>query len=140
MATNNLFRNSDEGILTGPNPTGSILVDHSTFSHLGRCGGYAACAHSIYVSFFGNVTVTHSRFEAGNGGHYLKSRATHVTVEGNVFDDSAGHATNYMVDLPAGASGRIADNMFVQGSHKENPGALIAVAACLLYTSPSPRD
>src|SRR3546814_12388711 len=34
-----------------------------------------------------------------------------------------------MVDLPAGATGRIANNLFVQGSDKENRSALIAVAA-----------
>src|SRR3546814_6018443 len=47
----------------------------------------------------------------------------------NSFDDTQGSATNYMVDLPAGATGRIANNLFVQGSDKENRSALIAVAA-----------
>ena len=129
VATNNLFENSDEGILTGPNPTGSVVVDRSTFRHLGRCGGYASCAHAIYVSFFNTVTVTNNRFESGNGGHYLKTRSAHVTVTNNVFDDTGGHASNYMIDLPAGATGRISGNVFTQGTHKENPSALIAIAA-----------
>src|SRR3546814_17817300 len=47
----------------------------------------------------------------------------------NSFDDTQGSATNYMVDLHAGATGRIANNLFVQGSDKENRSALIAVAA-----------
>src|SRR3546814_14769419 len=34
-----------------------------------------------------------------------------------------------MVDLPAGATGRIANNLFVQGRDKENYSAIIAVAA-----------
>jgi hypothetical protein len=56
-------------------------------------------------------------------------RAAHVTITGNSFDDTAGRATNYMIDLPEGATGRISGNWFVQGSHKENGGVLIAVAA-----------
>src|SRR3546814_9064210 len=36
---------------------------------------------------------------------------------------------NYMIDLPSGATGRIANNLFVQGRDKENYSAIIAVAA-----------
>jgi len=128
-AEQNWFRNSDEGILTSDQPGGTISIDRSTFTHLGRCGGYASCAHSIYIGGYNQVTVTHSRFEAGDGGHYLKVRAAHVTITGNSFDDTAGRATNYLIDLPEGATGRISGNWFVQGSHKENGGVLIAVAA-----------
>ncbi|MGH6787212.1 MAG: right-handed parallel beta-helix repeat-containing protein, partial [Novosphingobium sp.] len=75
------------------------------------------------------LTVTRSRFEAGRGGHYVKSRAGQIAVLNSSFDDSGGKATNYMIDLPAGASGRIAGNWFVQGRDKENYSAFIAVAA-----------
>jgi hypothetical protein len=44
------------------------------------------------------------------------------------FDDSAGRATNYMIDLSGGATGRIAGNWFVQGANKENYSAFITVA------------
>ncbi|HNN57089.1 MAG TPA: right-handed parallel beta-helix repeat-containing protein, partial [Novosphingobium sp.] len=40
-----------------------------------------------------------------------------------------GRATNYMIDLPGGASGKITGNWFVQGTDKENHSAFIAVAA-----------
>lgn len=123
------FRDSQQGILTGQDPTGSLTVDKSTFTRLGTCDGAGGCAHSIYAGGYGTVTVTHSRFEAGRGGHYLKSRATTVSVLDNSFDDSAGKATNYMIDLPGGAAGRIAGNIFVQGADKENHSAFIAIAA-----------
>src|SRR5690606_25752824 len=45
---------------------------------------------------------------------------------GNSFDDSAGHLTNYMIDLPNGASGTITGNEMVQG--KDNYSAFITVA------------
>ena len=123
------FHDSEEGILADNDANGSITVDRSTFTHLGRCDRGLSCAHSIYVGFYDQVTVTHSRFEMGNGGHYLKARATHVRVEDNSFDDSQGHATNYMIDLPAGSTGVIQGNWFMQGGNKENPSALITVAA-----------
>lgn len=123
------FKDSDEGILAANDPNGHITVEQSTFTRLGRCGGYAACAHSIYVNFYASVTVRHCRFEAGRGGHYLKSRAARIEASDNSFDDSQGTATNYMIDLPAGAKGRVSGNWFVQGARKENGTAMIAVAA-----------
>ena len=123
------FRDSQQGILSSDDPAGSITVDKSTFTRLGTCAFSAGCAHSIYVGNFGALTVTRSRFEIGRGGHYLKSRAARIGVFGNSFDDSAGKWTNYMIDLPAGATGRIANNWFVQGREKENYSAFIAVGA-----------
>ncbi len=123
------FRDSQQGILTGPDPDGSITVDKSTFTRLGTCEGSGGCAHSIYIGDYGSATVTRSRFEAGRGGHYLKSRAAKIAVLSSSFDDSAGRQTNYMIDLPGGATGRITGNWFVQGPSKENHSAFIALAA-----------
>ena len=123
------FIDSQEGILTADDPAGSILIDKSTFTRLGTCEGAGGCAHSIYVGDYGALTVRRSRFEQGRGGHYLKSRSGRIEVTDSSFDDSRGKATNYMIDLPAGASGKIADNWFVQGQDKENYSAFVAVAA-----------
>lgn len=129
QVVNSLFRGSEEGILTANDRDATLSIDRSTFSRLGRCDRDLDCAHSVYTGVYGQVTVTHSRFEKGSGGHYLKSRAIRVTVEDNSFDDTQGSATNYMIDLPAGATGRVANNLFVQGRDKENYSAIIAVAA-----------
>jgi hypothetical protein len=123
------FRDSEEGILAGDNPAGTITIDKSTFTRLGTCEGGGGCAHSIYVGHYGTLNVSRSRFEAGRGGHYLKSRSARVNVTDSSFDDSAGRGTNYMIDLPAGSTGRITGNWFVQGKDKENHSAFIAVAA-----------
>jgi hypothetical protein len=127
--TRSVFRNSDEGILTAEDPSGEVIVDQSTFTRLGRCDRGLSCAHSIYVGNYGALTVTRSRFEAGSGGHYIKSRAARAIIQNNAFDDSRGKQTNYMIDLPGGASGMINANMFVQGADKENYNPFIAVAA-----------
>jgi hypothetical protein len=123
-----LFRNSESGILGANDQAGSIRIERSTFSGLGRCDDGVDCAHSIYINGSGSLSVANVRFERGRGGHYVKSRAPRIEVVDSSFDDSAGQATNYMIDLPAGANGTIARNTFVQGPNKENYGALIALA------------
>ena len=44
------------------------------------------------------------------------------------FDDSGGRRTNYLIDLSNGAVGRIAGNVFVHGTGKENYSTMISVA------------
>lgn len=122
------FRDSEQGILSGNDPAATISVDKSTFTRLGSCEG-PGCAHSIYIGDYDALSVTRSRFEQGTGGHYLKSRAARIAVSECAFDDAAAHGTNYMIDLPDGATGSIVDNAFVQGADKENYSAFIAVAA-----------
>src|SRR5688572_27136518 len=123
------FRDSQQGILTGDDANGRLVIDRSTFTRLGTCDGPGGCAHSIYVGDYGHLRVTRARFEEGRGGHYLKSRAARADIASSSFDDSRGRATNYMIDLPGGAIGQISTNWFVQGRDKENYSAFIAVAA-----------
>jgi hypothetical protein len=125
---NSLFRNSEEGILTGDYDGGSVVIDKSTFRHLGRCDRDLDCAHGIYIGRLASLTVTNSRFDQGDGGHYLKTRTARVTITNNSFDDSAGRVTNYMIDLSNGASGTISGNAMVQGRDKDNYSAFITVA------------
>jgi hypothetical protein len=122
------FRDSEQGILTAEDPASTIEIDKSTFTRLGRCDRGLSCAHSIYTARYGAVTITRSRFEAGRGGHYVKTHALRVGILNNSFDDTAGRTTNYMIDLSVGSTGRIASNWFVQGRDKENYTAMIAIA------------
>lgn len=123
------FADSQQGILTAADPAIRVYITRSTFSGLGTCENEAGCAHSLYIGDIGSLTVRESRFERGTGGHYLKARAAEVVIEGNSFDDANGRTTNYMIDLPAGSVGLIADNWFVQGRDKENYSAFIALGA-----------
>lgn len=127
--TQSWFADSQQGILSANDANGTIVIDKSTFSGLGTCEGGGGCAHSVYIGDYGHLRITRSRFEKGRGGHYVKSRAARVDVASSSFDDSAGTATNYMIDLPAGATGQITNNWFVQGENKENWSAFIAVGA-----------
>ena len=51
-----------------------------------------------------------------------------MDLRGNVFDDRAGHATNYMIDLSNGSAGAIVGNVMVQGRDKDNHSAFITIA------------
>ncbi|MDK2761452.1 MAG: right-handed parallel beta-helix repeat-containing protein [Sphingopyxis sp.] len=126
---NSLFRTSEQGILTADDSDATLTIDRSTFSRLGRCDRGLSCAHSVYTGLYGRVVVTRTRFEKGSGGHYLKTRAVTVDVNDNSFDDTQGTGTNYMIDLPSGSTGRVVNNLLIQGRDKENYSALIAVAA-----------
>ncbi len=127
--TNAMFRNSEQGILSAEDRGSRIRIDRSTFSGLGRCNRGLSCAHSIYIGHYGALEVTRSRFERGRGGHYVKSHTPQTTVSDSSFDDTRGRTTNYMIDLPSGSRGTIANNVFVQGEDKENYSAFIAVSA-----------
>jgi hypothetical protein len=124
-----MFRNSQQGILTGSDLKSQIVVERSTFSGLGICPEGGSCAHSLYIGNYGKLSVIRSRFERGTGGHYVKTRTPLVEIVDSSFDDTGGKATNYMIDLSNGGSGTIARNKFVQGRNKENYSALIMIAA-----------
>lgn len=123
-----MFVDGQCGVISAIDPHGTIRIDHSTFSRLGKEPDGSG-AHSIYIGHYGALSVTNSRFERGTGGHYLKSRSPRIEALNNSFDDSQGRDTNYMIDLPEGAVGRIAGNTFLQGNGKENYSTLIAVHA-----------
>ena len=126
---NAMFLDSQEGILGNERGGARIVIDHSTFSGLGTCDAASDCAHSIYLATDGSVSVTNSRFERGQGGHYVKLRSPRLTIADNSFDDSHGHKTNYMIDLSNGGTGTITGNTFLQGKDKENWSAFITIAA-----------
>jgi hypothetical protein len=126
--SDSIFVDGESGILSAIDPSGTISVDRSTFSGLGGDADGDG-VHSIYAGGYGAVRVTRTRFERATGGHYLKSRAPRIEVLDSSFDDSNGRNSNYLIDLPEGATGRIAGNIFVNGPDKENYGTMIAVAA-----------
>lgn len=122
-----MFLDSQCGILSAEDRGGTVSIDRSTFSGLGK-DPTGNGAHGVYIGAYQSLRITNSRFERGTGGHYVKTRAPKVEILDSSFDDSHGHNTNYMIDLSNGATGRIAGNEFVQGADKENRSTMITVA------------
>jgi hypothetical protein len=134
--SNTKFIDAQGGILAADDPSSSITIDHSTFAGLGK-DPRGNGAHSLYVGKYRKLKITHSRFERGTGGHYVKSRAPGIEISNSSFDDSHGQHTNYMIDLPNGAAGRITSNTFLNGLGKDNHSVLISVAAEAVQNSSS---
>ena len=126
--TRAVFRNSEQGISALDDKAGEIRIDQSSFSGLGNCGKGLPCTHGIDIGGYKSLTVTKSRFERGNGGDYVKSRASTVTINDNAFDDSRGGNSAYMINLSVGAVGRIARNIFVHSRYGDMRRVFIAVA------------
>jgi hypothetical protein len=127
--TRAVFRNSEQGISAMENESGKITIDQSSFSGLGQCDRVLPCTHGVDIDRVRALSITKSRFERGNGGHYIKSGAARVTIADNAFDDSRGRGTRFMVDLPIGANGSISRNIFVHGQSKADDSAFIAIAS-----------
>lgn len=126
--TRTVFRNSDQGILALDDKAGEIRIDQSSFSGLGGCGKGLPCTHGIDIGAYRSVNITKSRFERGNGGDYVKSRALAVTINDNAFDDSRGRDMAFMINLSVGAIGVIARNIFVHARYGDPRKVFIAVA------------
>lgn len=124
---NAMFLDSQCGILSATDPSSAIRIVHSTFAGLGK-DPTGNGAHGVYIGHYGSLSIEKSRFERGTGGHYVKSRAARIDVRDSSFDDSLGQHTNYAIDLPNGATGRISGNTFVVGPNKDNYSTIITVA------------
>lgn len=124
---NSEFVDAQSGILTADDPSSSITIERSTFGGLGK-DPRGRGAHSLYIGKYRKLKISHTRFERGTGGHYVKSRAPEVEISDSSFDDSRGQNTNYMIDLSNGAAGRITRNTFLNGLGKANHTVMISVA------------
>jgi hypothetical protein len=61
VVSQSLFVDGQCGILSATDPDGSIAIDHSTFSGLGRHPDGNG-AHSVYIGHYGALRVTSTRF------------------------------------------------------------------------------
>lgn len=123
-----VFEDSDTGLLSGNGLRGQATVSQSIFRRLGRCRP-DNCSHSLYMGRVEALTVKESLFEEGRGGHYIKARVKKVDIEDNLIDDTKGTRTNYLIDLPEGATGLIRGNALIKGTAAENRCCAIVVSA-----------
>jgi Ca2+-binding RTX toxin-like protein len=114
------FHDNQEGILTGDDPNGTLVITNSRFERNGYGDGYT---HGVYVNHIASVTVTGSYFADQNVGHHLKSRAAMTVVTNNIFDDG-NSTTSYSIDMPSGGVGVITGNYIYQGTSSDNPVAI----------------
>lgn len=113
-----VFRNNENGILTGENRASDILVEHSVFSGSGAGDGQS---HNIYIGTVRSFTMRFCVSIGARVGHEVKSRALRNDIRYNTIND--GNATaSYSIDLPNGGQSRIVGNLLIQGPNSENTG------------------
>jgi hypothetical protein len=125
---NSIFYNSENAILTISQGDSKLLVEDSLFVRLGRCDGLFACAHSIYAGQIASVIIRKSVFKYGAGGHFIKSRAKYTEITDTLLDGTRGNAA-FLIDLPNGSDGIIADNHFIKGKASSNRCCIIRIGA-----------
>lgn len=111
-----LFRNNENGILTGKNPESEVLIEHTEFDHNGHGDGQS---HNLYIGAIRKFTLRHSVSRRANVGHQVKSRAAENIITNNTLADETGNSS-YLIDLPSGGRADIAGNALQQGALAEN--------------------
>ena len=108
------FRDSQSGLLSWNQDSGTVLVEGSVFERLGR-------AHGIYIGRGPtHLIVRRSSFlSSTNEGHEIKSRAARNTIERNIIASLDG-VDSRLIDLPEGGVNLIRGNVLEQGPASSN--------------------
>lgn len=112
-----LFRNNDNGILTGKDPQSEVRVEHSEFVENGHGDGQS---HNLYIGVIRKFTLADSVSRRARVGHQVKSRAAENVIVRNRLVDEATGTSSYLIDLPIGGIAQVEDNFLQQGPRAEN--------------------
>jgi len=117
---NSIFLNNQEGILGDADPTGTVLIDHSSFIGNGNPTG-GGLEHAVYITQIADVTVQNSTFTGTKGaGSNIQSRAARTTVVDNVMDNGTISDSNYAVNIPNGGIAVVTGNTIDKGPQTTN--------------------
>jgi hypothetical protein len=134
VIANSYFHDNQDGLLAADNPSGSITIANSEFSHNGAGDGFT---HNLYVGKIANLTVTNSYFHDAVLGHEIKSRAANTNISNSrIFDGPSGTAI-YSIDLPIGGNAVLSNNVIEQGPNSQNPIIVAFGEAGGLYANSS---
>lgn len=114
------FHDNQDGILANADPSGTIRIVGSEFSHNGAGDGYT---HNLYVGNIASLTIDDSYFHDAVIGHQIKSRAQSTTITNSRIYDGTGTGS-YSIDLPNGGVGVIKNNVIQQGPNSDNSGII----------------
>ncbi len=114
--TNSHIYGNQDGLLADANPGAAITIDRSEFDHNGAEDGFS---HNIYVGQIGTLTVTNSYIHDALGGHEIKSRADNTVITGTRIQDDLADSS-YLIDLPNGGVGLIANDVLEKGANASN--------------------
>jgi hypothetical protein len=114
-----VFRDNEEGILTGGDPASTLEIHDSQF--VGNAFAYSrGYSHALYVGRIGRLTVSGSYFTRTQRGHLLKSRARRNLIAYNRLTDGPQGTASYEIDLPDGGVSHVIGNVIAQSARTEN--------------------
>ena len=118
---NDTLHNNQDGLLSAPDPNGTITIDSSTFTDNGAGDGES---HNIYIGDIASFTLQNSTSSSANVGHEVKSRAENNTITNNLIQDGTNGNSSYEIDFPNGGNDLVANNVIEKGPDAQNPIAI----------------
>ena len=117
IVRNCLFRNNENGILTGNDKDSTLTIENSEFADNGAGDGQS---HNLYVGKIAFLKVTGSYFHHANIGHLLKTRASNNHILYNRLTDEPGGRASYELEFPIGGTAYVIGNIIQQNAQTEN--------------------
>ena len=119
------LHDNENGLLSSPNPTSEITIEHSEFA---RNGGGEGMTHNLYIGVIARLIVRQSYFHHAIAGHNLKSRAASSMITDSRFADEVDGSASYEAEFPNGGQVTLGFNIFQKGANAEN-GTLVSYGA-----------
>jgi hypothetical protein len=120
------FINNESGILAASSPNSRITIRDSQFTGNGTCGP-RHCAHAIAVGHIARLTVVNCDISGTKGGDAIRTLAAHTSLIANHIEDSAKGIAAYLVELPAGGSLEMENNVLERGPLASDPSVVVRV-------------
>jgi hypothetical protein len=114
---NSVFRDNDDGILTGSNADSDVTIESSEFAANGFGDGRS---HNIYIGAIRSFTLRNSFVHHAKIGHNVKTRARTNLILYNRILDGADGTSSYAVDLSNGGTAILIGNVIEQGPQTDN--------------------
>jgi pectate lyase len=104
------FIDNESGILAASSPNSQITIRDSQFTDNGTCGP-GHCADTIAVEHIARLTIANCNISDTKGGDAIRSLAAHTRLIANYIEDGVKGTAAYLVELPAGGSLEMEDNV-----------------------------
>ena len=120
------FIDNQSGILAASSPNSHVTIRDSQFTANGNCGP-GHCADAIAVDRIARLTIVNCDISGTKGGDAIRSLAEQTQLTANHIEDGANGAAPYLVELPAGGSLEMEDNVLERGPLPSDPGVAVRV-------------
>jgi len=114
------FHDNQEGILTGNDPTLTILIEACEFNHNGVETGGGGFQHNIYVGHSRSCTIRFCYFHRAIVGHEIKTRSNKNYILYNFIVDDTDGDGSYSIDMPNGGECYVIGNSIEKGPKTAN--------------------